>query len=58
MPDEPKRTVSVLTPPCPVCGNAMWLVMVEVPEPEIETSLFRCEVCKTEQTTDRFIKAN
>ena len=47
-----------LRPPCLICGNAMWLVMIDAPKPDIETSIFRCEVCKAEQTTDRFIKAD
>ena len=46
---QPKPTVSVLRPPCPICGNTMWLVMIDSVKSDMETSTFRCEVCKAKR---------
>jgi hypothetical protein len=55
---QPKPNVSILRPPYPVCSNAMWLVMIEATEPDMETSMFRCDVCTAKRKTDWFIEAD
>ena len=36
-------------PPCPICGNAMWLIMTEPLESGAERNILHCVVCKVDQ---------
>jgi hypothetical protein len=45
----PKPNLSAMRPPCPICGNALWLIMTEPLEFGTERHILRCEVCKADQ---------
>ena len=47
---QPERPGFTFQPPCPNCGNNMWLLLAEELIPGQQNRTFWCKICKTEQT--------
>jgi hypothetical protein len=49
------RPTSELQPPCPACGNPMWLTRLSAYSDKEELRTFECQVCeRTENLTVKF----